>query len=452
MKKVHIISVGGAIMHNIAIQLDRKGYRVTGSDDLLFDPSLSRLKEAGLLPERTGWDPERITADLDFVIAGMHARKDNPELKKAEELGLKIYSFPSFIRSQAEDQIRIVVAGSHGKTTTSSMIYHILSEKGLRADHLIGAQTEGMKDVVTFDGHPYFIIEGDEYPSSAIDPRPKFLHYDPDFLIITGIAWDHMNVFPTYESYFDSFVSLLRGLRTGCRVIYNAGDNEVVRLIEECRPENSSPYSVLPYEVRDGRFVVEKNHPLEIIGRHNIENLTAATELCLSLGLEREKILTAAESFTGAAKRLQLLHDSPHGRIYQDFAHAPSKVRASVGAVYDSDPERPLTAVLELHTYSSLNKEFLPQYRHSLDRAEHAVVMFDPKIVANKKMTPLDEKAIRRAFDREDIIIVQSRENLIDTLEEIVGERHGRMNLLMMSSGSFGGLDLKKKLPELWDK
>lgn len=452
MKKVHIISIGGAIMHNIAIQLAGKGYKVTGSDDILFDPSLSRLKSAGLLPTSLGWFPENIHPDLDFVILGMHAKADNPELLKAQQLGLKIFSFPSFIREQAEDQVRIVVSGSHGKTTTASMIVHLFNAMGKACDHLIGAKIEGVEDIVTFDGHPYFVIEGDEYPSSAIDPRPKFLHYDPDFLIITGIAWDHMNVFPTYESYFDSFVSLLQTIRPECTVIYNSGDPEVVRLVDQFDLPTVIPYDYLDYHIGDGGFVIEEKYPLRIIGRHNIENLTAAVTLCEALGLERQEALVAAGSFRGAARRLQSLLKTDHGDVYLDFAHAPSKVTASVRAVRSLYPDQPMIAVLELHTFSSLNKDFLPQYKGALDLADRAIVMFDAEIMANKNMPPLDREIICTAFGREDIETVESGRELEEVLKrEIDGSGDDRTNILLMSSGSFGGIDLKKKLQELWN-
>lgn len=452
MKKVHIISIGGAVMHNIAIQLAKKGYEVTGSDDILFNPSLSRLKTAGLLPEALGWFPEKIHSNLDFVILGMHAKSDNPELIKAQELGLKIFSFPSFIREQAKDQVRIVVSGSHGKTTTASMIVHLFNALGKESDHLIGAKIEGVEDIVTFDGHPYFVIEGDEYPSSAIDPRPKFLHYDPHFLIITGIAWDHMNVFPTYESYFDSFVSLLENVGENCTVIYNAEDPEVVRLINRIPPVSTLPYRHLDYQIEEGRFIIEQEHPLQIIGQHNIENLTAAVTLCEALGLEREAVLTAAESFRGASRRLEPLLFTSRGNAYLDFAHAPSKVTASVRAVDSLYPDQPLLTVLELHTFSSLNKDFLPQYRHSLDRADHAIVMFDSQIMANKNMPPLENDVIYNAFGRSDMDIVRNRVELEKVLARVIKEENKqKMNVLLMSSGSFGGADIKKKLEELWD-
>lgn len=452
MKKVHIISIGGAIMHNIAIQLVRQGYLVTGSDDILFDPSLSRLKEAGLCPVKTGWYPEKISSDLDFVIVGMHARPDNPELERAQDLGLAIHSFPSYVSSRAKGQIRIVIAGSHGKTTTASMVVHLMQQMGECTDHLIGAQMEGLDDIVTFDGCPYFVLEGDEYPSSAIDIRPKFLHYDPDYLILTGIAWDHMNIFPTYETYLGAFEDLLKTLRSECVIIYNGFDSEVVRLVKIFNFKNSIPYKFVDFEVDDGVFIVEENHPMRVIGRHNMENLTAALTLCEQLGMDHEKLLEAAESFSGASRRLELLMQTNRGDAYLDFAHAPSKVRASVHAITELRPEYPLVAVLELHTYSSLNKEFLPQYKESLAQADQAIVMYDPRIVANKKMEALDESDIRQSFGRSDIIVVLDRKELEDALEYVLTSYgHTPINLLLMSSGSFGGLDVKKKLANLWD-
>ncbi len=452
MKKVHIISIGGAVMHNIAIQLQRQGYQVTGSDDILFDPSMSRLEEAGLLPDQTGWDPDRITHDLDFVIAGMHAKLDNPELQKAQAIGLKIHSFPSYVRSRAEDQTRIVVAGSHGKTTTASMIVHLMQELGVCTDHLIGAKIEGLDDIVTFEGCPYFVLEGDEYPSSALDPKPKFLHYDPHYLIITGIAWDHMNVFPTYAQYFNAFVSLMESLHPDCVVIYNSYDSEVARLISMCDPAQAIPYQMLPFEVRNGVFVVEEDHALRVIGRHNMENLTAAVTLCEQLGMEKTALLEAAETYSGASRRLELLLNTEYGTAYIDFAHAPSKVKASVQAVRELHPDRPLIAVLELHTYSSLNKDFLPQYRDSLAPADLAVVMFDPRIVENKNMEALEETDIRRSFGRDDIVVVHDQTALGLVVEQALeGYIPDKVNVILMSSGSFGGLDVKKKLSNQWD-
>lgn len=452
MKKVHIISIGGAVMHNIAIQLLRQGYQVTGSDDILFDPSLTRLKKVGLCPEQTGWDPDRITEDLDFVIVGMHAREDNPELTRARELGLTIHSFPSYVSSRAKDQTRIVIAGSHGKTTTASLVVHLMQHMGECTDHLIGAKMEGMEDIVTFDGCPYFVLEGDEYPSSAIDPRPKFLHYDPDFLILTGIAWDHMNIFPTYESYFDAFRSLLASLRPECVVIYNGFDREVLRLIDSFELSKAIPYYMVDFEIQDGVLIVEGKHPMKIIGRHNVENLTAALTLCEQLGLDREGLLKAAETFSGAARRLELLMECDRGKAYIDFAHAPSKVRASVRAIRELHPGRPLIAVLELHTYSSLNKDFLPEYEESMDLAEEAIVMFDPQIVANKKMEVLDDDDIRRSFGRSDLIVVHNQDELEEALDKSLDKsKRSLANILLMSSGSFGGYDVEKKLEQVWD-
>ena len=439
-------------MHNIAIQLARQGFQVTGSDDILFDPSLSRLREADLLPEKTGWYPEKITKELDFVIAGMHAKSDNPELKKARELGLTVHSFPSYVRTRAEGQSRIVIAGSHGKTTTASMVVHMMQSLGVSTDHLIGARIEGLDDIVTFEGFPYFVLEGDEYPSSAIDPRPKFLHYDPDYLILTGIAWDHMNVFPTYEVYFNAFVTLLESLRSDCVIIYNGYDREVVRLMGLFDFENAVPYHMLDFEVKSGVFVVERNHPMRVIGRHNMENLTAAVTLCEQIGLDHNDLLEAAESFSGASRRLELLLETEKGSAFIDFAHAPSKVKASVQAVHELNPDRPLIAVLELHTFSSLNKIFLPEYKGTLEMADRAIVMFDPKIVENKNMEPLDVGDIRHAFGRDDITVVHESGALEVALSQTLEEfKTTPVNVVLMSSGSFGGLSVKKKLENQWD-
>ncbi|GAA5222132.1 UDP-N-acetylmuramate--L-alanine ligase [Membranihabitans marinus] len=444
MKKIHIISIGGAVMHNIAIQLAAKGNLVTGSDDIVFDPSKSRLEEHGLLPETMGWDASRIHSDLDYVVLGMHAKGDNPELLKAIELGIPIYSFPSFIRHRAQNK-RIVVAGSHGKTTTTSMIVHLLKELGQEADYLIGAKIDGLSDVVRFDDRPYFIIEGDEYPSSAIDLQSKFMHYDPHFIILTGIAWDHMNIFPTYESYFSTFENLFASLDPSTTIIYNGLDKEVCRLIEKFPKLRAKPYHIIPYQIQNEEFVLEGGYPLQIVGQHNVSNLTAAIMLCQELGFESEKLFEAATHFGGASRRLQLISENKQSKVYLDFAHAPSKVKASVGAIKEISEGKILVAVLELHTFSSLNSEFLPQYKDALAKADIALVMFDPQIVANKKMKALEFDEIKKAFNRNDLIIINSRTVLEGELQKIFTSLQSKkFNLVFMSSGSFGGLDIKK--------
>lgn len=450
MKKVHIISIGGAVMHNIAIQLARKGYKVTGSDDILFDPSLSRLKRAGLYPDKMGWDEERISKDLDFVILGMHAKKDNPELQRALELGVSVFSFPEFIGQQAKGQKRIVVSGSHGKTTTSSMIVHLLNRLGVETDYLIGAQIEGVSDVVRFDNNPYFVIEGDEYPSSAVDNQSKFMHYDPHYVIITGIAWDHMNIFPTYENYFNTFVKFMSNLSKGSTVIFNSNDAEVVRLMEGFDSVNKIPYGVLPYTITKGKFNIIGKYPLHVIGKHNISNLTAAITLCEELGFEESDLFSAAQSYSGASKRLEVLLENDNGTSFIDFAHAPSKVKASVNAVKELDKDNPLVAVLELHTYSSLNKDFLPEYKDTLSNADRAVVMYDPKIVSNKNMESLNEAIVKESFNRPDLIVVNSSDGLKMEIQKIFRSLpSNRINSIFMSSGNFGGTDIKSFVENL---
>ncbi|RMG83047.1 MAG: hypothetical protein D6714_10410, partial [Bacteroidetes bacterium] len=376
---IHLIALGGAVMHNLALALHHNGHQVTGSDDEFYEPSRSRLAHAGLLPEKTGWHPDRITPDLDAVILGMHARADNPELRKAQDLGLPIYSFPAFIHDFAKDKQRVVIAGSHGKTTTTAMILHVLNYWGKKFDYLVGAQLNGFERMVQLSDAPVIILEGDEYLSSALDPRPKFVHYRPHIAVLTGIAWDHMNVFPTFENYVSQFELLLESMEKGGTLFFYGPDPEIRQLLQRNSADIiATPYRAFNYKNTGGQAAILRFGlpyvPLKVFGQHNLSNLKAAHLVCLELGITDDQFFEAIQSFEGAAKRLDLFYEDKENdfSVYKDFAHAPSKVRATVSAVKEQYPNRQLTACLELHTYSSLNQDFLPQYQNTLDLADVA--------------------------------------------------------------------------------
>lgn len=442
--RIHFIAIGGSIMHSLAMVTHAMGHKVTGSDDEIYEPSLSRLAGSGLLPESMGWHPERIAKDIDVVVLGMHARADNPELLRAQDLGLRIESFPEFIYNLSKDKTRIVVAGSHGKTTTSGMIAHVLDKSGIKADRMIGARIGTLEPVAITDA-PIIILEGDEYLTSPLDPRPKFFHYHPQITIITGIAWDHMNVFPTYASYVDQFRQLIYSLGATDLLIYCAEDPDLVDLVEEIEPVcKCMPYHSHPYTMSDGMVIIEEdngiNYPLEIFGNHNLQNLKAAQIATHAIGLSSTDFYKAIQSFTGAHKRLQLLHQSEHITAYLDFAHAPSKVKATVNAVREKHPDKYLIACLELHTFSSLNPEFLPQYKGALEEADVKIVYYSPHTLAIKKLPDLSPGQLAEYFDAPDLIIATST----DALKAAVLSSRKDVDtvLLWMSSGRFDGLDL----------
>lgn len=452
--RIHLIAIGGAVMHNLALALQQNGHQVSGSDDEIYDPARSRLKARGLLPSSAGWFPEKITPELDLVILGMHARPGNPELEKALELGLPVMSFPEFIGRHAENKTRIVVAGSHGKTTTTSMIMHLLRKAGMDFDYLVGAQLEGFDTMVRLSDAPYMIIEGDEYLSSPIDQRPKFIHYQPQILVLTGIAWDHINVFPTFEEYLLQFQKLLDTLPEAASVFYDERDEQLRALLSDARADlNVHSYRPLPHNVEAGKTHLLTGDgntiPLEIFGEHNLANLQAAFLVAMKLGLAEGKIHEAAASFKGAAKRLQTLAENSSFKAWLDFAHAPSKVAATVKAVGNLYPERKLTACVELHTFSSLNKAFLPQYRNTLNAADQAVVFYSPHTLEMKKMPPISPGEIKTAFDHPNLHVFTKTEDLEAFLRQNEWNGH---NLLLMSSGTFGGLKAGELAEELMKK
>ena len=389
--KVHFIAIGGAAMHNLALALHLKGFEVSGSDDAIFDPSKSRLKSRGLLPETFGWFPEKITLDLDAIILGMHARIDNPELVRAQELGLKIYSYPEFIYEQSKDKTRIVIAGSHGKTTITAMILHVLDYHGRTCDYMVGAQLEGFDVMVQLsDNNDFIVLEGDEYLSSPLDLRPKFHHYKPNIALVSGIAWDHINVFPTFENYKAQFSIFVDSIVNGGSISYNEEDAEVRQIVEYSEnPIRKFPYKTPKHNIEAGVTYLESDEgpiPLEVFGAHNLNNLAGAKWICQHMGIDEADFHEAIGSFSGASKRLEKIVSYKSTDIYKDFAHAPSKVTATTIAVKSQYPNRHLIACLELHTFSSLNESFLNQYRKSLSKADEAIIFYSSKNLKIKNM------------------------------------------------------------------
>ena len=442
--KIHFIAIGGSIMHQLAIQLKKQGHKVTGSDDVIFDPALTNLKKEGICPEAFGWFPEKLTDDIDMVVLGKHAHGDNVELAEAKKKGLKLVTFPELMYEHAKDKIRIVVAGSHGKTTTTSMIIHTLLSSGVDCDYLVGAKIEGVDGSVKLSKEAkYVVIEGDEYSTSADDLRPKFVHYHPDITIITGIAWDHANIFKTEEDYIKVFEDYIKNLSKDCKVIYCKEDPILNDLVEKLKDNDRFiPYKAHPFENIDGKTFLklsDRNVGTDIFGKHNMQNLCAAKKVSKIIGLDSDKFYVAAANFKGAAKRLELLFDKDDLIIYKDYAHSPSKVRATVKAVKEKHPNKKLVAFAELHTYSSLNASFLPQYKNALDAADVSIVHYDPEAMKIKRMPDLPGDLVRKAFDKADLFITNNSKELYFLLDHIDFED---AVLLLMSSGAYGGLDL----------
>jgi len=441
--KIHLIAIGGSAMHNLALALHEQGHDLSGSDDEIFEPSRSRLAKKGLLPDAIGWDANRIHQDLDFVVVGMHARKDNPELLRAQELQLKVYSYPEYLYESSRNKTRVVITGSHGKTTITSMILHVLNFHNRDCDYMVGAQLEGFETMVRLTDHNEFmVIEGDEYLSSPLDPRPKFVHYRPNIALISGIAWDHYNVFPKYENYRAQFEMLFDYIEPGGQVIYNVDDQEVQAVVEGTNQEvKKFPYSTPPYRVEDQQFVletIEGDLPLNVFGAHNMNNLEGARWVCSQMGITDEEFYEAIIEFSGASKRMEALIVNGDLKVYRDFAHAPSKVKASVRACQETYAESNIWAILELHTFSSLNIEFMQQYAGSMDPAQKAIVYFNPEVLQHKKLPALDAAEVQAAFKRDDLLVIQNSEELALTLQK--GKSAGNV-FLLMSSGNFDGID-----------
>ena len=441
--KVHFIAIGGAAMHNLALALHLKGYEVSGSDDAIFDPSKSRLKAHGLLPQDLGWYPEKITLNLDAIIIGMHAKSDNPELLKAQSMGLKIYSYPEFIYEQSKDKTRVVIGGSHGKTTITAMILHVLNYHGQSCDYMVGAQLEGFDVMVQLtDANDFIVLEGDEYLSSPLDLRPKFHHYKPNIALISGIAWDHINVFPTFENYKNQFSIFLDSIVNGGSITYNEEDSEVRQLVEyNENPIRRFPYKTAEFRIVEGVTYLETDEgpiPLEIFGAHNLNNLAGAKWICQQMGINEMDFYEAIGSFSGASKRLEKIAAHQSTIVYKDFAHAPSKVLATTTAVKAQHPDKRLLACLELHTYSSLNESFLVTYKNSLQTADQAVVFFSPKALKIKKMKVLQPEQISMAFDHPNLKVFTDS---LSFQEFLKAQDYSHTVLLLMSSGTYGGLD-----------
>ncbi len=444
--KVYFIAIGGSAMHNLAIALHKKGIEVKGSDDEIFEPSKSRLAKYGLLPEKEGWDEASITSDIDAVILGMHARLDNPELIKAQKLGLKIFSYPEYLFEQSKNKTRIVIGGSHGKTSITSMIIHVFNQMEINCDYMVGAQLQGFEVMVKLtEEAKYMIIEGDEYLTSPIDRRPKFHLYNPDIALISGIAWDHINVFPTFENYIDQFRIFIDKISENGKLIYCKNDKTVedISLASKKNIEKYA-YSIPNHIIKNGiTYIIfnKKEYPIQIFGNHNLLNIEGARLVCNQIGISDENFYNAIASFKGASKRLEAVKITENFAFYKDFAHSPSKLKATTAAVNAQFPERQLIACMELHSFSSLTFEFLKQYEECMNDANQAIVYFNPHTIAHKKLAPISELDVLNAFKRNDLIVFTNSDELVNYLESI---EWNNKNLLMMSSGNFDGIDFNQ--------
>ena len=455
MRKIHFIAMGGAAMHNLALAMNANPiYQVTGSDDEFFEPSRSRLAAKGLLPEKEGWNPEKITPDLHAVIVGMHATKDNPELIRAKELGLKIYSFPEYLYECTKSKTRVVIGGSHGKTTTTAMILFVLNQLGIETNYMVGAQIEGFENMVHLSPTARIaVFEGDEYLASPIDPRPKFHLYKPHIAVLTGIAWDHINVFPTFENYVSQFKQFTDLIEPQGRLIYFDGDENLKNIAETTRKDIITfPYNTPEYKVENGITYIKYKQeyiPLKIFGEHNLQNLNAARIVCHTLGVSDEKFFKAISQFTGATNRLEKVAETSTSVAYKDFAHSPSKLKATIHAVKEQYKEKEVIACMELHTFSSLRADFLPQYAHCMDEADVAYVYYNPKVIEHKRLQEIKPEDVKNAFASEKVKVFTDSELLQD---ELRNRSYNNSVLLMMSSGNFSGVNIKDFTNELLNK
>ncbi|NHM06531.1 peptidoglycan synthetase [Flavobacterium sp. CYK-4] len=441
--RTHFIAIGGSAMHNLALALHQKGYQVTGSDDAIFEPSKTRLEKKGLLPTQMGWFTEKITEDIQAIILGMHAKADNPELLRAQELGLKIYSYPEFLYEQSKNKTRVVIGGSHGKTTITSMILHVMHFHNIEVDYMVGAQLEGFDTMVHLtETNDFIVLEGDEYLSSPTDRRPKFHLYQPNIALVSGIAWDHINVFPTYENYVAQFETFINLITNGGILVYNQDDAEVNRIsLAASNPIRKLPYTTPEYKVENGITLLETPEglmPIEVFGAHNLNNLAGAKWICQCMGVDEADFYQAIASFKGASKRLEKIAEGKTAVAYKDFAHSPSKVAATTKAVKEQYPDRKLIACLELHTYSSLNAAFLKEYQGALDAADVAIVFYSPDAVKIKQLEEVTYEQIAQSFQRNDLIIYTNPKDFKDYLFHLNLENSA---LLLMSSGNYGGLN-----------
>ena len=449
----HFIAIGGAAMHNLAIALHLKGHHITGSDDEIFEPSKSRLAKYQLLPEFFGWHPEKLNNQLDAVILGMHAREDNPELAKAKDLGIPIYSYPEFLYEQSKNKTRIVIGGSHGKTSITAMILHVLDQLEIDTDYMVGSKLEGFEVMVKLSDAPMIVLEGDEYLSSPIDRRPKFHLYHPHIALLSGVAWDHINVFPTFDIYVEQFRLFRDLIENKGSLIYCSEDEHLNKLSLGARKDlKVIPYHLPSYTVNKESYQSEiqyqgKSYPLEIIGQHNLMNLEGARRVCEQIGVEAADFYSAIASFKGASNRLETIAKNDKCIVFKDFAHSPSKLKATTKAVKEQFHDRKLCACMELHTFSSLNSEFLKEYKGAMDQADVAIVYFNPHTIAHKRLDPITEAQVKQAFDREDLLVFTDSKML---LERLYAEHWEQQNLLLMSSGNFDGVDYEELVEHIW--
>ncbi|HXS38047.1 MAG TPA: Mur ligase family protein [Flavipsychrobacter sp.] len=445
MKYIHFIAIGGAVMHQLALALLKQGYNVTGSDDEINDPAKTNLAAAGILPEKAGWFPEKITNKLDAVVLGMHAKADNPELLEAKRQGIPIFSFPEYVYKVSQNKKRVVIAGSHGKTTITSMIMHILNYHKVKFDYLVGAKVAGFDQSVQLSDAPLIILEGDEYPASIEEKRPKIFFYHPHISVLSGIAWDHINVFPTYEIYRNQFEQYLEGIDKGSKVFYNNDDMEVREVVQAAGHHlHAIPYNMPAFHYENGDAILDtEKGPIKVsvFGRHNLLNMQAAIAVCEELGINKNDCYKAIASFTGAAKRLEKLKETNDIVIYRDFAHAPSKLKATLNAVREAYPSHQLIACFELHTYSSLNEKFLSEYAHGMDAADNALVYFSHHALSLKGLPELDSQTIKKYFQRNDLKVIDNKNELENDIRQLLVDSQKPICLLLMSSGTFDGID-----------
>ena len=440
---IHFIAIGGAVMHNLALALNKMGYTVTGSDDEIFDPALSNLRNAAILPEAIGWFPEKISNALESVVVGMHARSDNPELIRARELNLPVFSFPEFIFEKSRNKTRIVIGGSHGKTSITSMIMHALRKAGKDFDYLVGARIDGFELTVHLSNAPVILIEGDEYPDSAWNRTPKFHIYKPDIAFISGISWDHINIFPTFENYMEQFEKFLSLVPADGKIIFNSEDKEVVNLISDHKTgAEKISYKTPAYTMKNGKPVVrimDNQIPLSVSGKHNVQNLAGAAAVCQLLGVSENDFWNSVQDFKGAARRLEVIAEGNNSVVIRDFAHAPSKLMATVSAVRETYPDKKVIAIFELHTFSSLSKKFLPHYHDCLAQADVSAVFYSVQAIHHKKLEPISDIDVQKGFNDQHLPVFSDRNLLEQFIRNQISENSV---LLLMSSGNFDSLDL----------
>lgn len=443
---IHFISIGGSAMHNLAIALKEKGETITGSDDDIFEPSYSRLKQHGILPENMGWQPENISTEIDLIILGMHAKADNPELKRAQDLGLKIMSYPEFLYEHSKRKTRVVIAGSHGKTTITSMVLHVLNYHEKPTDFMVGAQLEGFDNMVHLtEDNDFILLEGDEYLSSPIDRQPKFLWYQPNIALISGIAWDHVNVFPDFETYKYQFELFVDSMTNGSTLVYNEEDEILKNIaLNAKKPTRKHAYNTPEHQIEDAVTYLETNEgpmPIEVFGKHNLQNIAGAKWICQHMGVDEDDFYEAIASFSGASKRLEEVVKTPRCQVFKDYAHSPSKVKATTEATKAQFPNKTLLVCFELHTYSSLTASFLKEYQNTLDKADEVVIFYSKKALDIKQMPALTKTQIQDSFKREDLEVYTNADDFKTYLKAKHFDNHV---LLLMSSGNYGGLDFEE--------